>query len=163
MGKERETKKVVTYTVAECSEFHEMGEYHEKIKTISDAKKIYDSIDPKRMNGIRAIGINIHTPGTSKYEDVQWDFYVGNSIDLTMLEFLPEFKECKKAAEALRELVAAYPSAEVVGKISDTAVADNKTEQKTAFYNAELFEEQHGSERKGRGDFAGSHEQGKKR
>lgn len=66
MRKEKEPKKTVTYTVAECSEFHELGEYHENIRTMSEAKRLFGRIDPERMHGIPAIGINIHTEGTKE-------------------------------------------------------------------------------------------------
>ena len=36
----------VTFTVAECGEFHNMGEYHEGIETIEEAMKLYNAIDP---------------------------------------------------------------------------------------------------------------------
>ena len=119
MRKERESKKTVTYTVAECSEFHELGEYHENIRTMSEAKRLFERIDPERMNGIPAIGINIHTEGTPDYEDTQWDFYTGGRIDLDMLEYLPQFTECPEAVAALKELMAAYPNAEVLGSLSE--------------------------------------------
>ena len=42
-----ENKEVVlTFTVAECSEYHNLGEYHEGIKTLKDAVAIYDQIPP---------------------------------------------------------------------------------------------------------------------
>ena len=53
----------ITFTVAECGEFHNMGEYHEGIETIEEAIKIYNAIDPSRMNGIPSIGVNMHIEG----------------------------------------------------------------------------------------------------
>lgn len=34
----------ITFTVAECGEFHNMGEYHEGIETIEEAMKLYNAI-----------------------------------------------------------------------------------------------------------------------
>ena len=57
-----ETEKVeVTLTVAECGEFHTMGEFHEGIATVEEALMIFNSIPPERMHGIPAIGIHMHT------------------------------------------------------------------------------------------------------
>ena len=50
----------ITFTVAECSEFHSLGEYHEGIQTLEEAATIYREIPPERMHGIPAIGINLH-------------------------------------------------------------------------------------------------------
>lgn len=33
----KEEKKTVTLTVAECSEFHNMGEFHENITSVAEA------------------------------------------------------------------------------------------------------------------------------
>lgn len=33
----KEEKKVITLTVAECMEFHSMGEFHENIKSVAEA------------------------------------------------------------------------------------------------------------------------------
>lgn len=50
----------ITFTVAECGEFHNMGEYHEGIEMIEEAMKLYNAIDPSRMHGIPLIGVNMH-------------------------------------------------------------------------------------------------------
>ena len=59
----------ITFTVAECGEFHNMGEYHEGIETIEEAMKLYNAIDPSRMHGIPSIGVNMHIEGTEEWED----------------------------------------------------------------------------------------------
>ena len=58
----------ITFTVAECGEFHNMGEYHEGIETIEEAIKIYNAIDPSRMHGIPSIGVNMHIEGTEEWK-----------------------------------------------------------------------------------------------
>ena len=143
MRKEGEPKKTITYTVAECSEFHELGEYHENVKTISEAKRLFDRINPERMHGIPAIGINIHTEGTPDYEDTQWDFYVGNRIELDMLEYLPQIAECPEAMEAIKELMAAYPTAEVFGSLPEGVKQGQEGQEngKNFQYGADAFEE----------------------
>mgnify|MGYP000735538792 CR=1 FL=1 len=47
----KEEKKVITLTVAECMEFHSMGEFHENIKSVAEAVAKFKAIPPERMNG----------------------------------------------------------------------------------------------------------------
>lgn len=148
MKKAREPKKTITYTVAECSEFHELGEYHENVKTISEAKRLFGRIDPERMNGIPAIGINIHTEGTPDYEDTQWDFYSGNCFDFILLDHLPQITECPEAVEALKELIAAYPDAEVLGEFPKKRFTAEQNRELPS-YGAELFGKQYVDSKKG--------------
>ena len=150
MRKEKEPKKTITYTVAECSEFHELGEYHENVKTISEAKRLFDRIDPERMHGIPAIGINIHTEGTPDYEDTQWDFYSGNCFDLILLDHLPQITECPEAMEALKELMAAYPDTEVLGSLPEGVKQEQAGQEKGKDfqYGADAFEASQGKKEK---------------
>ena len=48
----KEEKKVVTLTVAECSEFHNMGEFHENITSVSDAIAKFKEIPPDLLDDI---------------------------------------------------------------------------------------------------------------
>lgn len=150
MSKDIEPKKTITYTVAECSEFHELGEYHENVKTISEAKWLFDRIDPGRMHGIPAIGINIHTEGTPDYVDTQWDFYSGNCFDFILLDHLPQITECPETMEALKELVAAYPDAEVFGSLPEGLKQEQAGQEKGKDfqYSADAFEASQGKKEK---------------
>lgn len=105
----------VTLTVAECGEFHTMGEFYENIPTVEEAVTIWKQIPPERMNGIPAIGINIHTPGTEVFEDVGADILSGKRIDLDILEFIPDIKNSPQAMEVIAELVAKLPEMEIDG------------------------------------------------
>ena len=110
-----ENKEVVlTFTVAECSEYHSLGEYHEGIKTLEDAVTIYDQIPPDRMNGVRAIGINLHVKGTNKREDSQVDILTGNEIDIGIISLMPEFCEDPLVQKAVKELIRMFPDKEVI-------------------------------------------------
>lgn len=53
----------LTFTVAECGEFHSLGEYHEGIKTLDEAVSIYRNIPPGRTDGVPSIGIKLHKGG----------------------------------------------------------------------------------------------------
>ena len=103
----------VTFTVAECGEFHNMGEYHEGIETIEEAIQIYQAIDPSRMNGIPSIGVNMHIEGTEEWEDEQADILSGKCIDVDFLNYTPELRDTPKVQDALKKLIVAFPEKEV--------------------------------------------------
>ena len=103
----------MTFTVAECGEFHNMGEYHEGIETIEEAIQIYQAIDPSRMNGIPSIGVNMHIEGTEEWEDEQADILCGKCIDVDYLNYTPELRDTPKVQDALKKLIAAFPEKEV--------------------------------------------------
>ena len=113
----------VTLTVAECGEFHSMGGFYENIPTVEEAVAIWKQIPPERMNGIPAIGINIHTPGTEVFEDVGIDILSGKRIDLDILEFIPDIKNSPQAMEVIAELVAKamplMPEMEIDGNMGE--------------------------------------------
>ena len=109
----------VTLTVAECGEFHNMGEFYENIPTVEEAVAIWKQIPPERMNGIPAIGVNIHTPRTEAFEDVGIDILSGKRIDLDMLEYIPDIKGNPQAMEVIAELVAKLPEMEIDGHMSE--------------------------------------------
>ena len=103
----------VTFTVAECGEFHNLGEYHEGIETIEEAIQIYQAIDPSRMNGIPSLGVNMHIEGTEEWEDEQADILSGKCIDVDFLNYTPELRDTPKVQDALKKLIAAFPGKEV--------------------------------------------------
>ena len=109
----------VTLTVAECGEFHNLGEFYENIPTVEEAVAIWKQIPPERMHGIPAIGVNIHTPGTEAFEDVGIDILTGKRIDLDILEYIPDIKGNPQAMEVIAELVAKLPEMEIDGRMSE--------------------------------------------
>ena len=106
----------ITFTVAECGEFHNMGEYHEGIETIEEAMKLYNAIDPSRMHGIPSIGVNMHIEGTEEWEDEQADIVSGKRIDVDFLNYTPELRDTPKVQDALKKLIAAFPEKEVTDR-----------------------------------------------
>ena len=109
----------MTLTVAESGEFHNMGEFYENIPTVEKAVAIWKQIPPERMNGISAIGVNIHIPGMEAFEDVGIDILSGKRIDLDILEHIPEIKGNPQAMEVIAELAAKLPEMEIDGYMSE--------------------------------------------
>lgn len=120
MTVDNETEKIVTLTVAECGEFHDIGEFHENIASADEAISLWNSIPPERMNGIPSIGINIHTSGTEYYEDSQIDILNGNVVDIEILDYVLDIAKNPKAIEIIQELVdkVKSPKIEVRGDLS---------------------------------------------
>ena len=109
----------ITLTVAECGEFHNLGDFYENIPTVDEAVAIWKQIPPERLHGIPAIGINIHIPGTEAIEDVGIDILSGKRIDLDILEYIPEIKDSPQAMEVIAELAAKLPEMEIDGNMTE--------------------------------------------
>ena len=144
---EKETpKQVVTFTVAESSEFHSFGELHEGIPRLEDALKVYEQLcEESNLNGIPAVGINVHTVGTPAYEDMQCDFLSGKRLDLDALMYLPEMSQNEEVMEALHGMKEAYPDAEVIGRFPDEQqdmITSGPTVQKSEELTAQSLAEQ---------------------
>ena len=126
---EKETpKQVVTFTVAESSELHSFGELHAGIPRLEDALKVYEQLCEKsNLNGIPAVGINVHTVGTPAYEDMQCDFLSGKRLDLDALMYMPEMSQNEEVMEALHQLADKYPEAEIIGRFPDEPEQSQET------------------------------------
>ncbi len=67
-------KEPISFYVAECGEFHSMGEFHENL-TLQQAVDGYKSIPSDRMNGVKTIGFVIKDDNLLANE---YDLVVGN-------------------------------------------------------------------------------------
>ena len=114
---EKVLEKTIIWTVAECGEFHELGELHENVETVEQAIDLYNKIPPERRHGIPSIGIRMHTEGTEEYEDVQMDLFSGGVADLEMLEYVPDITDDPKAVAMIQELIDKLPDIEVRGSL----------------------------------------------
>ena len=136
-GEAEQKETVVTLTVAECGEFHNLGEFYEGIETVDEAIKLFEQIPPDRMNGIPSIGINIHTEGTERFEDVEMDIVSGKVADLEMLENVPDISDNPKAVEVIGELIDKLPDIEVRGSLEkfQTAILAAQIDQLSYDYD----------------------------
>lgn len=117
MGNTAEQKKekaILTFTVAECGEYHNLGKYYEGIKTLEEAVSLYRQIPPERMNGIPSIGINLHARGTDKMEDVQADILSGDGIDIGFISLIPELCGNAQVQAAVQAIIKMFPDKEVI-------------------------------------------------
>lgn len=118
MGKKKADQKtgkaVLTFAVAECGEYHSLGKYYEGIQTLEEAVSLYQQIPPERMNGIPAIGINLHVMGTDKMEDVQADILSGDEIDTGFIRLISELCGNAEVREAVKAIIRRFPDKEVI-------------------------------------------------
>ncbi|MCI6064552.1 ArdC-like ssDNA-binding domain-containing protein [bacterium] len=137
---EATSEKTVTLTVAECGEFHSLGEFHENIASVEEAIAVWKSIPPERMNGIPSIGINIHTEGTEHYEDVEMDILSGKVIDLEVLDYVPDITDDPKAIEVIAELIDKLSDIEVRGSLEKWQAAILATEIDQFSYDYDTYQ-----------------------
>lgn len=110
---------VITFTVAESSEFHGIGTYIDNISTIEEAMEKFNKIDPARLHGIPAIGINYHVSGTDSIEDEQVDIVMGKIIDVPSLNSYPAMRDNETVKAAVEKLIEAYPESLVLSPTED--------------------------------------------
>ena len=114
----KEEKKTVTLTVAECSEFHNMGEFHENITSVAEAVAKFKEIPPERMHGIPAIGIRVADLKNPE-DSVEMDVLIGKRIDLDMLRYVPDIAENGQAQQMIAALIHDMPEAQIEGEIPE--------------------------------------------
>lgn len=109
----------VTYTVAECGEFHSIGRCRDDIKDVQEAIALWKEFQDSPLNGIPSIGILVHTPGQSDLEDEQLDLLSGQKIDLDMMQYYPVICKEEAAIEKICELIENLPEVGIIGKVPE--------------------------------------------
>ena len=101
----------LTYYVAECMEFPNLGEYHDNL-SLEEAIRIYQEIPAERMNGIKGIGFELKDG--SDYEGT-FPILTGQTIDLDTIQAIDYYRDNPLVQKAVKELAAAMPEMEVLG------------------------------------------------
>ena len=109
----------VTYTIAECGEFHSMGRYRDDIKDVQEAIALWKEFQDSPLNGIPSIGILVHTPGQTDLEDEQLDLLSGQKIDLDMMQYYPVICKEEAAIEKICEMIENLPEVGIIGKVPE--------------------------------------------
>ena len=129
-------KEPISFYVAECGEFHSMGEFHENL-TLQQAVEIYKSIPSDRMNGVKTIGFVINDDQLLANE---YDLVVGNRLNMQeMKDIIPDLAEhplVVKAADEIKKLLPELNGTEkeesVSKKIKEKAKATRPKKAKTS-------------------------------
>ena len=101
----------LTYYVAECMEFPNLGEYHDNL-SLEEAVRIYQEIPAERMNGIKGIGFELKDG--SDYEG-PFPILTGQTIDLDTIQAIDYYRDNPLVQKAVKELAAAMQEMEVLG------------------------------------------------
>ena len=101
----------LTYYVAECMEFPNLGEYHDNL-SLEEAIRIYQEIPAERMNGIKGIGFELKDG--SDYEG-PFPILTGRTIDLDTIQAIDYYRDNPLVQKAVKELAAVMPEMEVLG------------------------------------------------
>lgn len=109
----------VTYTIAECGEFHSMGRYRDDIKDVQEAIALWKEFQDSPLNGIPSIGILVHTPRQTDLEDEQLDLLSGQKIDLDMMQYYPVICKEEAAIEKICEMIENLPEVGIIGKVPE--------------------------------------------
>jgi len=108
---------VLTFIVAECGEFHQLGEYYDDITTVEEAIEKWEQLRDSPLNGVASIGILSHKPGGNSLEDEQVDLVTRKVLDLDMLRYYPTIRNDKRALEMIAALASHLPDIGVIGEI----------------------------------------------
>ena len=108
---------VLTFIVAECGEFHQLGEYYDDITTVEEAIEKWEQLRDSPLNGVASIGILSHKPGGNSLEDEQVDLVTRKVLDLGMLRYYPTIRNDKRALEMIAALASHLPDIGVIGEI----------------------------------------------
>ncbi len=130
----------ITYTVAECGEFHSMGRYRDDIENVNEAIALWNEYREGTFNGVPSIGILVHTPGQAELEDKQVDLVSGKTMDLDMIRYYPSINTEETAIQKICELVENLPDVNVVGKVPENVLAElilHEFDPKQEIYNEE--------------------------
>ena len=96
-GKELEKEASITFYVAECSEFPNMGEFHDGL-TLEEAFRIYDQIPAGRMNGIKGIGFELHD---GSIYDGQYPLMEAERVDEELINLVQHYKDSPLVQQAI--------------------------------------------------------------
>ena len=130
----------ITYTVAECGEFHSMGRYRDDVESVNEAIDLWNKYKKGTLNGVPSIGILVHTLGQSERDDTQVDLVSGKTMDLDMIRYYPEINTEEAAIQKICELVENLPDVNVVGKVPENVSAElilREFDPKQEIYNEE--------------------------
>ena len=115
---EKQKAQTISFTVAECSEFHNLGELHENVATVKEAIDFFLQIPPERMNSVSAIGVRV-TDADNPELFTEIDVLTGKSFDMDMLGYAPEIENNKQAQFAIAEMIHAFPDARIIGTVPE--------------------------------------------
>ena len=91
----------ITFYVAECMEFPDMGEYYNNL-TLEEAIKIYESIPAERLHGIKGIGFDLQD-GDQDYSG-EYELMSADKVHRDLIDIIPHYKESPLVQKAINDM-----------------------------------------------------------
>ncbi len=110
-------KQSITFYVAECSEFHILGEYHDRLESLQEAMELYEKIPADRINGIKSIGIQLEDD--SIYDGTTCDLMVVGEIQTEFINEIPHYRESPLVQKAIADMEAILLEQRTEQEVSD--------------------------------------------
>lgn len=104
-----------TLSVYECGEFHNLGKSFIGIESAEEAVRLWESIPPCNLNGIKAINICTEDDNGEEIED--FEVIYGGVMHLEMLKYYPETRKNAEAVRYMKELQNLIPNLRVEGQM----------------------------------------------
>ena len=92
---------VITFYVAECTEFPVLGEYYERLETLQEAMELYEKIPAERMNGIKGIGFRLED---GSIYDGNFDLMVMGEMQTEFINEIPQYRESPLVQKAISDM-----------------------------------------------------------
>lgn len=92
---------VITFYVAECTEFPVLGEYHERLETLQEAMELYEKIPAERMSGIKGIGFRLED---GSIYDGNFDLMVMGEMQTEFINEIPQYRESPLVQKAISDM-----------------------------------------------------------
>lgn len=106
----------ITFTVSECSEYHQMARYHDDIENADEAIRLWKEYQNSPLHGVPAIGIMAHMPREAAMENEQVDIVTGKWLDLDMIGYYPILRMEPKVTEMVADLIGKLRDVKIIGK-----------------------------------------------
>ena len=105
-GKDNINPDRITFCVAECMEFPNLGEYHDNL-SLEDAVKLYQKIPADRMNAGKGIGFELHDG--SIYSGGMFPLVEHDKIQIDSINTVKHYRESFEVQKAIMDMREHFP------------------------------------------------------
>lgn len=105
-GKDNINDKKISFCVAECMEFPNLGEYHDNLN-LEDAVKVYQNIPAERLNAGKGIGFELHDE--SIYSDMMFPLVQNEKIQIDSINTVKHYRESFDVQKAIMDMRSYFP------------------------------------------------------
>lgn len=99
-GQQEEVEPVITFYMAECSEFPILGEYHERL-TLQEAAEFYQKIPADRINGLKEIGFRLED---GSIYDGNFGLMTAGKMQTEFINEIPKYRDSPLVQKAIADM-----------------------------------------------------------